>query len=72
MAGHKCDGDEILCPRQTRFAVQSRCWVIERTLGWIGPCRRLAHDHEATVSSALAAFVLAAAMILVRRLVRAL
>ena len=27
---------------QTGFAVQPRRWVIERTLGWIGRCRRLA------------------------------
>lgn len=65
---------EIVEPEdgQTGFAVQPRRWVIERTLGWIGRCRRLARDHEATVSSALAFFVLAAAMILVRRLARPL
>jgi transposase len=65
---------EIVEPEdgQTGFAVQPRRWVVERTLGWIGRCRRLARDHEATVSSALAFFVLAAAMVLVRRLARAL
>jgi len=57
---------------QKGFAVQPRRWVIERTFGWLGRCRRLARDHEATPSSALAFFVLAAAMILVRRLARAL
>ena len=57
---------------QKGFAVQPRRWVIKRTFGWIGRCRRLARDHEATPSSALAFFVLAAAMILVRRLARAL
>ncbi len=56
---------------QTGFAMQPRRWVIERTFGWIARCRRLARDHEATPSSALAFFVLAAAMILVRRLARA-
>ena len=50
------------------FAVHPRRWVIERTIGWLGRCRRLARDHEATPSSALAFVVLAAAMILVRRL----
>ncbi len=65
---------EIVEPEdgQTGFTVQPRRWVIERTLGWISRCRRLARDHEATVSSALAFFVLAAAMVLVRRLARAL
>jgi len=57
---------------QKGFAVQPRRWVIERTFGWIGRCRRLARDHEATPSPALAFFVLAAAMVLVRRLARAL
>ena len=55
---------------QKGFAVHPRRWVIERTFAWIGRCRRLARDHEATTSSALAFFVLAAAMILVRRLAR--
>ncbi|GJD49063.1 hypothetical protein OPKNFCMD_1792 [Methylobacterium crusticola] len=64
---------EIVVPNegQAGFAVQPRCWVIERTFSWISRCRRLARDHETTVSSALAFFVLAAAMILVRRLARA-
>jgi transposase len=65
---------EIVVPEegQKGFTVQPRRWVIERTFGWISRCRRLARDHEATPSSALAFFVLAAAMILVRRLARAL
>ena len=65
---------EIVEPEegQTGFAVQPSRWVIERTFGWISRCRRLARDHEATASSALAFFVLAAAMILLRRLARAL
>ncbi len=56
---------------QKGFAVHPRRWVIERTFGWVSRCRRLARDHEATSSSALAFFTLAAAMILVRRLARA-
>ncbi|WP_238297376.1 transposase, partial [Methylobacterium soli] len=65
---------EVVEPKQgeTGFAVQPRRWVIERSFGWIARCRRLARDHEATPSSALAFFVLAAAMILVRRIARAL
>jgi transposase len=55
---------------QKGFAVQPRRWVIERTFGWIGRCRRLARDHEANPSSALAFSVLAAAMVLVRRRAR--
>ena len=40
--------------RQKGFAVHHRRWVIERTFGWLGRCRRLARDHEATPSSVLA------------------
>ena len=57
---------------QKSFAVQPWRWVIERSFGWIASCRRLARDHEATSSSAIAFVVLAAAMILVRRIARAL
>ena len=65
---------EIVKPKegQKGFAVQPRRWVIERTFGWLARCRRLNRDHEATPSSALAFFVLAAAMILVRRLAHSL
>ncbi len=47
-------------------------WLIERTFGSISRCRRLAHDYGTTPTSALAFFVLAVAMILIRRLARAL
>ena len=57
-------------PGQRGFAVQPRRWVIERTFEWTGRCRRLARDHEATPSSAVAFFTLAAAMVPVRRLAR--
>jgi transposase len=59
-------------PGQRGFAVQPRRWVIERTFGWTGRCRRLARDHEATPSSAVGFFVLAAATVLLRRLAKAL
>jgi putative transposase len=59
-------------PGRKGFAVQPRRWVVERSFAWFGRCRRLARDHEATVSSAVAFFTLAAAMVLVRRLVRPL
>ena len=59
-------------PGQRGFAVQPRRWVVERTFAWAGRCRRLARDHEATPSSALAFLVLACAMVLVRRLARTL
>jgi transposase len=46
--------------------------VFERTFAHAGRCRRLARDHEATDDAALGFFVLANAMLLVRRLAREL
>lgn len=59
-------------PGQCGFAVQPRRRVIERTFAWTARCRRLARDHEATPSSALAFFVLAAATVLLRQLAKPL
>lgn len=59
-------------PGQKGFAVQPRRWVVERSFAWFGRCRRLARDHEATTSSAVAFFTLAATMILVRRMAQPL
>jgi transposase len=31
--------------------VRPKRWVVERTFGWLGRCRRLAKDREATIAS---------------------
>ena len=36
------------------FVLLPRRWVVERTFAWLGRCRRLAKDFEATVESAMA------------------
>ena len=59
-------------PGQKGFAVQPRRWVAERSFAHAGRCRRLARDHEATDDAALRHFVLASAMLLVRRIAREL
>ena len=41
------------------FEVIPRRWVVERTLAWLGRCRRMAKDWEKTVASAEAWLLLA-------------
>jgi transposase len=52
------------------FEVLPRRWVIERTFGWLGRCRRLAKDWETTIASAAALLLLAHIRLLTRRIVR--
>jgi transposase len=59
------DGPEIEVvkrpPGVTGFVVIARRWVVERTFAWLGRCRRLAKDWEASIASA-EAWVLVAAI----------
>jgi len=52
------------------FAVLPRRWVVERTFAWLGRCRRLAKDFEATIASAIAWLLIAHIRTLTRRLAR--
>ena len=53
-------------PGATGFVVIARRWVVERTFAWLGHCRRLAKDRDASIASADARVLVAA----VRRSVR--
>src|SRR6202521_342487 len=53
------------------FAVLPRRWVVERTFAWLGRCRRLAKDFEATIRSAVAWILISHIRLLTRRLARA-
>lgn len=53
------------------FEVLPRRWVVERTFAWLGRCRRLARDFEATIISAVAWVYVAHIRTLIRRLARA-
>jgi putative transposase len=52
------------------FQLLPRRWVVERSFAWLGRCRRLAKDFEATIASATAWLLIANIRLLIRRLAR--
>jgi len=52
------------------FQLLPRRWVVERTFAWLGRCRRLARDFEATIASATAWLLVAHLRLLTRRLAK--
>ena len=50
------------------FHLLPRRWVVERTLAWLNPNRRLAKDFEASIASAKAWVYIASVQLLIRRL----
>ena len=52
------------------FVVLPKRWVVERTLAWLGRCRRLAKDWEALNRKARAFLLVASIRVMVRRLCR--
>jgi transposase len=52
------------------FVVLPKRWVVERTLAWLGRCRRLAKDWEVLNHKARAFLMMASIRLMVRRLCR--
>lgn len=52
------------------FVVIARRWVVERTLAWIGRCRRLAKEWETSIASSEAWTLIASIRRLCRRIAR--
>ncbi len=50
------------------FEVLPRRWVVERTFAWLGRCRRLAKDWEASIESSTAWTFIASIKMMTRRL----
>ena len=50
------------------FAVLPKRWIVERTLAWLGRCRRLAKDWECLNRKALAFLRLASIRLMLRKL----
>ena len=45
-------------------------WIVERTFGWLGRCRRLGKDFENLTRSLAAFMILAMIRLLLRRITR--
>lgn len=54
----------------TGFEVLPKRWIVERTFGWLGRCRRLAKDFENLAGRALAFLRLAMIRLMLRRIAR--
>jgi putative transposase len=50
------------------FVVQAKRWIVERTLAWMGRCRRLARDFEELEESTEAWMYIAMIRLMLRRL----
>ncbi len=52
------------------FVVLPKRWIVERTLGWLGRCRRLTKDYENLSRTQLAFVQLAMIRLMMRRIAR--
>ena len=52
------------------FVVLPKRWIVERTLAWLGKCRRLSKDYEFNTKSSEAWIDLAMIGVMVRKLTR--
>ena len=51
-----------------KFVVLPRRWIVERTIGWLNRCRRLAKDWECLNCNALAFLRWASVRLMLRKL----
>ncbi len=54
--------------RAKAFVVAPKRWIVERSIGWLGRCRRLAKDWENLNHNALAFLRLASIRLMLRKL----
>ena len=58
------------CDAAKGFVVLPKRWIVERTFGWLGRCRRLAKDFENLTRSQLAFVKPAMIRLMARRIAR--
>jgi len=63
---------EIITPTShvKGFVVRPWCWIVERTLGWLGRQRRLSTDYERKLQTSETLLKLAMIRLMVRRVAR--
>jgi putative transposase len=54
--------------RAKGFAVEPKRWIVERSIAWLGRCRRLAKDWECLNHNAIAFLHLASIRLMLRKL----
>ena len=59
-------------PHVKGFVVRPWCWIVERTLGWLGRQRRLSKDYERKLQTSETLLKLAMIRLMLRRLARSL
>ena len=57
-------------PHVQGFVVRPWCWIVERTLGWLGRQRRLSKDYERKLQTSETLLKLAMIRLMVRRLAK--
>ena len=57
-------------PHVQGFVVRPWCWIVERTLGWLGRLRRLSKDYERKLQTSETLLKLAMIRLMLRRLAR--
>ena len=52
------------------FAVQPKCWIVERTFAWLNQCRRLSKDYEELPETSEVLILIAMSDVMLKRLAK--
>lgn len=53
---------------KTKFVVEPKRWVVERTFAWLGKCRRMSKDYELLTDTSMTMIYLGMSRIMLKRL----